>query len=151
MAKNQNYNQYASQQEAIRKAKGNPNKNIHHKKNNSNYGGGDYLAYKVAQKVNQQERVKLPTWMKIGLGVIFALLFVTLILRLTVYKDSVVMNSVSSLMLGITCGALFYVRRFKHTQKDGSMYKIISVLLAGMCLLYGAMGIIGLLSFAKII
>mgnify|MGYP003183648589 CR=1 FL=1 len=42
MAKNSykaNVNQYANQEEAIRKAKGNPNKNIHSKKKNSNYGG----------------------------------------------------------------------------------------------------------------
>ena len=42
MAKNNyrmNVNQYANQEDNIRKAKGNPNKNIHHKKKNSNYGG----------------------------------------------------------------------------------------------------------------
>lgn len=50
MAKNSykaNENQYANQEEAIRKAKGNPNKNIHSKKKNSNYGGyttGAYMA-----------------------------------------------------------------------------------------------------------
>ena len=54
MAKNSykaNVNQYANQEEAIRKAKGNPNKNIHSKKKNSNYGGyttGAYMAQKVA-------------------------------------------------------------------------------------------------------
>ena len=32
MAKKNNYDPYRSQQEAIRKAKGNPNKNQHHKK-----------------------------------------------------------------------------------------------------------------------
>ena len=55
MAKNSykaNVNQYANQEEAIRKAKGNPNKNIHSKKKNSNYGGyttGAYMAKKVAE------------------------------------------------------------------------------------------------------
>ena len=48
MAKNSTpYDPYRSQQEAIRKAKGDPNKNIHHKKNNSNYGGGDYQKEKA--------------------------------------------------------------------------------------------------------
>ena len=57
MAKNSykaNVNQYANQEEAIRKAKGNPNKNIHSKKKNSNYGGyttGAYMAQKVAEKM----------------------------------------------------------------------------------------------------
>ena len=42
MAKNKDYsqiNQYANRQEEIRKAKGNPNKNNHAKKKNSNYSG----------------------------------------------------------------------------------------------------------------
>lgn len=56
MAKNSykaNVNQYANQEEAIRKAKGNPNKNIHSKKKNSNYGGyttGAYMAQKVPRR-----------------------------------------------------------------------------------------------------
>lgn len=32
-------NQYANQEEARRKARGNPNKNVHQKKKNSNYAG----------------------------------------------------------------------------------------------------------------
>ena len=42
MAKNNykmNVNQYSNQAEQIRKAKGNPNKNIHAKKKHSNSGG----------------------------------------------------------------------------------------------------------------
>ena len=69
MAKKNNYDPYRSQQEAIRKAKGNPNKNQHHKKNNSNYGGRDYLKEKADIKASQKERerVKLPLWLKICL------------------------------------------------------------------------------------
>ena len=134
MAKNNyrmNVNQYANQEDNIRKAKGNPNKNIHHKKKNSNYGGytaGSYMAQRIMDKANQQERVKLPTWLKVWLGVLFAAVIVVLILRLTVYKDSILLNSLSSLLLGITCLSLFYIRRFKHTKKDSGLYKA--------CLLY---------------
>jgi len=116
MAKNSykaNVNQYANQEEAIRKAKGNPNKNIHSKKKNSNYGGyttGAYMAQKVAEKVNQQEKVKLPTWLNVTLIAEFAVVLVILILRLTAFKDSAVMTHLSSLTLGITCGTLFYIR-----------------------------------------
>ena len=90
MAKNNykmNVNQYANQEESIRKAKGNPNKNVHHKKKNSNYGGsatGAYMAQKVVEKVNKQERVKLPKWLNITLITLFAAIIITLILRLTV-------------------------------------------------------------------
>ena len=149
MAKNNTpYDPYRSQQEAIRKAKGNPNKNVHHKKNNSNYGGRDYLKEKAEQKTarTERERVQLPTWVKISLGVLFALLIASLILRLTVYKDSVVMNYVASLLLGLTCGALFYIRRFSNRKKESKLYSVVSFLLAALCVIYGGMGIIGLLT-----
>ena len=157
MAKNKaqvNVNHYANQEEAIRKAKGNPNKNVHHKKKNSNYGGytaGNYMAQKIIDKAAQQERVRLPTWLKIWLGVVFGALLVVLVLRLAVYKDSVLLNSLSSLLLGLACLSLFYIRRFKHTKKDSTLYKAITVLLTICGVLYTVMGAVGLLILAGIL
>ena len=113
-------NQYANQEEARRKARGNPNKNVHQKKKNSNYAGyaGNPVTQKIIEKANQQERVKLPTWLNIWLAVLFAAIIVVLILRLAVYKDSILLSSLSSLLLGIACLSLFYIRRFKHTKKE---------------------------------
>ena len=135
MAKNNyrmNVNQYANQEDNIRKAKGNPNKNI-------------------MDKANQQERVKLPTWLKVWLGVLFAAVIVVLILRLTVYKDSILLNSLSSLLLGITCLSLFYIRRFKHTKKDSGLYKAVTVILTLCGVIYTFMGVVGLLTLAGIL
>ena len=157
MAKNKaqvNVNHYANQEEAIRKAKGNPNKNVHHKKKNSNYGGytaGNYMAQKIMDKAAQQERVQLPTWLKIWLGVVFGALLVVLVLRLAVYKDSVLLNSLSSLLLGLACLSLFYIRRFKHTKNDSTLYKAITVLLTICGVLYTVMGAVGLLILAGIL
>ena len=157
MAKNNykmNVNQYANQEESIRKAKGNPNKNVHHKKKNSNYGGsatGAYMAQKVVEKVNKQERVKLPKWLNITLITLFAAIIITLILRLTVYKDSILLNSLSSLLLGITCLSLFYIRRFKHTKKDSGLYKAVTVILTLCGVIYTFMGAVGLLTLAGIL
>ena len=153
MAKNNyrsNVNQYANQEEAIRKAKGNPNKNIHAKKKNSNYGGyttGTYMAQKIVDKANQQERVKLPTWLNVTLGVEFGAVLLVLILRLTAFKDSSVMTHLSSLLLGVTCGTLFYIRKYKHTKKNSGLYTVITIVLVVMCLLYTTFGILGLLGF----
>lgn len=153
MAKNNyrsNVNQYANQEEAIRKAKGNPNKNIHAKKKNSNYGGyttGAYMAQKIVDKANQQERVKLPAWLNVTLGVEFGAVLLVLILRLTAFKDSSVMTHLSSLLLGVTCGTLFYIRKYKHTKKNSGLYTVITIVLVVMCLLYTTFGILGLLGF----
>ena len=149
MAKNKVYsqvNQYANREEEIRKAKGNPNKNNHSKKKNSNY-----VAQKLVERGKQQERVKLPMWLNITLIALFAAIAVTLILRFTVYKDSQLMNYISSLLLGITCLVLFYTRRFKHTKKDSTFYTLVTVLLTVMGIAYTAMGLIGILTMSGII
>ena len=153
MAKNSykaTVNQYANQEEAIRKAKGNPNKNIHSKKKNSNYGGyttGTYMAHKVAETVGKQERVKLPMWLNVTLGVEFAAVMAVLILRLTAFKESALMTHLSSVLLGVTCGTLFYIRKYKNTKKTGALYSIITIVLVVMCLLYTTFGLLGLLGF----
>ncbi len=153
MAKNSykaTVNQYANQEEAIRKAKGNPNKNIHSKKKNSNYGGyttGAYMAHKVAETVGKQERVKLPTWLNVTLGVEFAAVMAVLILRLTAFKESALMTHLSSVLLGVTCGTLFYIRKYKNTKKTGALYSIITIVLVVMCLLYTTFGLLGLLGY----
>ena len=153
MAKNSykaTVNQYANQEEAIRKAKGNPNKNIHSKKKNSNYGGyttGAYMAHKVAETVGKQERVKLPTWLNVTLGVEFAAVMAVLILRLTAFKESALMTHLSSVLLGVTCGTLFYIRKYKNTKKTGALYSIITIVLVVMCLLYTTFGLLGRLGF----
>ena len=153
MAKNSykaTVNQYANQEEALRKAKGNPNKNMHSKKKNSNYGGytpGAYMAHKVAETVGKQERVKLPTWLNVTLGVEFAAVMAVLILRLTAFKESALMTHLSSVLLGVTCGTLFYIRKYKNTKKTGALYSIITIVLVVMCLLYTTFGLLGLLGF----
>ena len=157
MAKNKiysNINPYPDREEEIRKAKGNPNKNNHSKKKNSNYGGytaGTYMAGKLAEKARQQERVKLPMWLNITLIALFAAIAVTLILRFTVYKDNLLVNYISSLLLGVTCLVLFYTRRFKHTKKNGTMYTVVTVLLTVMGVVYTGMGLIGILTMFGII
>ena len=157
MAKNKVYsqiNQYANREEEIRKAKGNPNKNNHAKKKNSNYGGysaGSYMTQKLVEKAKQQERVKLPLWLNITLIALFAAIGVTLVLRFTVYKDNQLMNYISSLLLGVTCLVLFYTRRFKHTQKNSAFYTIVTVLLTVMGVVYTGMGILGILTMFGII
>ena len=142
-------NQYANQEEARRKARGNPNKNVHQKKKNSNYAGyaGNPVTQKIIEKANQQERVKLPTWLNIWLAVLFAAIIGVLILRLAVYKDSILLSS----LLGIACLSLFYIRRFKHTKKESPVYKIITVVLTVCGVIYTFMGAVGLLSLAGIL
>ena len=109
------------------------------------------MAQKLVDKANQQERVKLPTWLKVYLGVVFAALLTVLMLRLTVDGDSVLLNSLSALLLGVACLSLFYIRRYKHTKKDSALYKIITVLLTVCGVVYTFMGVMGLLALTGIL
>ena len=149
---NQYYNQSPNQAEQIRKAKGNPNKNNHAKKKNSNYKGyqsngtGAYVANKISQKAAKREKVNLPTSVKVVLGVLFAAVVVTLILRMTAFKDNLWLTNISSLLLGVACLALFYVRKHYHQQKSGAGYGIITLILTIFGVLYTVIGAGGLLS-----
>lgn len=155
MAKNKIYgmtNQYANQAEQIRKAKGNPNKNIHSKKKNSNYGGynatgtGAYVANKLSQKAANREKVKLPTHIKAMLFVLFGAVIVTLILRLAVFPDNLWLTNIGSILLGVACLTLFYVRKNYHKKKEGAGYGIITLLLTIFGVLYTVIGVGGLLT-----
>ena len=108
---------------------------------------------KASQKAAQKdtEKVKLPLWLKITLGVLFGVLLAALILRMTVYKESLFMNYLTSLLLGLACAALFYTRRFRNSKKDGKLYSVITVLLAIMAVIYGGMGLLGLLTYFGIV
>lgn len=157
MAKNTQYtmtNHYANQDEQIRKAKGNPNKNNHSKKKNSNYGGynatgtGAYVANKISQKAANREKVQLPTPAKVMLFVLFGAVVVLLILRLAAFPESLLLTHISSLLLGIACLTLFYVRKHYHKKKSGSGYAMITLLLTIFGVLYTVIGAGGLLSMA---
>ena len=136
-------NEYTKRERSIQKAKGNPNKNKHQKKNGSNYQTSA-VTQAILDKAAKQERVKLPKWLSIALGVLFAAVLITLILRLAVFKTSLTLAYLTSLLLGVTCGTLFYTRRFFRKKKKGALYSIISVLLMVACLYYTTGGVLGL-------
>lgn len=147
-------NAYADKQEEIRKAKGNPNKNIHAKKKNSNYGGtytaGHYMADKITEKAKKRERVALPKGLKAAIAADVVVLVVVLILRMTVFQDNLAVNYATTLLLGLTCAGLFYIRKYYHKEKSG-LYKVIQVILCVFGVLYSVMGIMGLLNLLGIV
>lgn len=140
---------YARQERARQKAKGNPNKNVHQKKKNSNYQGA-VMAKMMADKLAKKEKVQLPTWLKITIGVMLVAVVVVLILRLAVFKESLFFSYLSSLLLGIICAVLFYTRKYFHKKKSDRMYSVVTIILAVMAIIYifsGAMGMLTLLGW----
>ncbi len=147
---NKNVNQlttgdYQKTQENIRKAKGNPNKNVHQKKNGSNYKG-----YTAAKKAAEAERIaqrsdqaKMPLWVALTMVAIFVILVVVLILMNFTFKDNAIFAQISSIVIGSCCGVLFYLRRF-NVRPDSKFQKILYTVLAVMAVVYIFMGGYGL-------
>ena len=147
MAKN-NYdpNNLDRRQAEIRKAKGNPNKNAHQKKNGSNYKG--YAAAKMeaeAAKVSKKhEKNKLPVWVIVTMAVIFIVLVAILVLMNTTMKDNLVFGQIATIIIGVCCGVLFYMRRYTKNP-DSKFQDVLYVVLAVMAVVMTFMGAYGLL------
>lgn len=147
MAKN-NYdpNNLDRRQAEIRKAKGNPNKNVHQKKNGSNYKG--YAAAKQeaeAAKISKKhEKSKLPVWVTVTMIVIFIVLVAILVLMNTTMKDNLVFGQIATIIIGVCCGVLFYMRRYTKNP-DSKFQDVLYVVLAVMAVVMTFMGAYGLL------
>ena len=146
MAKNNNGPaSYEQQQAAIRKAKGNPNKNVHQKKNGSNYKG--YAAAKQEAEAARQSAARpksqLPTWVTVTMIVIFVILAAILVLMNTVMKDNLIFGQAATIVIGLSCGMLFYMRR--DAKRQGSKFQDgLYILLAVMSVVLTFMGAFGL-------
>ena len=132
-----------------RKAIGNPNKNVHHKKNGSNYQKD--TGSMVRSTSARQEPEKMSTTMKVLIGVVFVVLVAALVLRSTVWKDNVVAGAWMMVLVGAVCGLMYYVRkRYPGKRKvGGTMDTVISALLILFCVVYVGMGAMALVAMNK--
>ena len=152
MAKKEPYdmtNSYARMERDKRKAIGNPNKNVHHKKNGSNYQKD--TGSMVRSTSARQEPEKMSTTMKVLIGVVFVVLVAALVLRSTVWKDNVVAGAWMMVLVGAVCGLMYYVRkRYPGKRKvGGTMDTVISALLILFCVVYVGMGAMALVAMNK--
>ena len=132
-----------------RKAIGNPNKNVHHKKNGSNYQKD--TGSMVRSTSARQEPEKMSTTVKVLIGVVFVVLVAALVLRSTVWKDNVVAGAWMMVLVGAVCGLMYYVRkRYPGKRKvGGTMDTVISALLILFCVVYVGMGAMALVAMNK--
>ena len=149
MAKNKSQrvaatNDYEQIQRHIQKAKGNPNKNVHQKKNGSDYKTDEREA---AKRAASQPKKKTPLWLKIAIGAGFVALLVLVILINTSMKGNPVIVSTTALVTGITCLLVYYSRRYLDRPVTTG-YRIISIILVILGIVYGLMGLYGLFNLA---
>ncbi|MBE6989654.1 MAG: hypothetical protein E7426_02775 [Ruminococcaceae bacterium] len=136
-------NDYDQRLENIRKAKGNPNKNVHRKKNGSNYGGVANAPAADRRAAAKQEEKMSPT-VKASLYAMLALLLVVMVLQAFVFRNNYIMTQASTMVIGLICLFLAYINRYQR-KKTGTFQTVMTVVLAGLGLLYALAGLLGLL------
>ena len=147
--KGYNPGDFSQQQENIRKAKGNPNKNIHHKKNGSNYGGGDYVAKKQAERKEHFERKResifdMNKTQRIVFIVLLVLAVAGVILSNNVFKGTDTAKYLPSVSMGLPCCFLAYVG-FSNRFKSRTPFQTVLLVILAFCGLYALVGLLGLL------
>ena len=156
MAKNVGYDptDYAGQQEKIRKAKGNPNKNVHAKKNGSNYRGAMAVEQKkkseAASDGKRRPLVDVPKPVKTVLLVLAAVIILLLILWQAVFKDSQLLFYAISFLVGVACCiyAYFSYQAARDQKARNTVHMVVLVIVGVLGVVYlfvGARGVLTLL------
>ena len=78
---------------------------------------------------------------------LFGILVAALILRLAVpsLQDNPLLNNLTTLLLGISCGALYFIRKDYPAPKASKLDGVVNAVLIVFALFYGVMGVWGLI------
>lgn len=123
-------------------------KNNHGKRTRKN---SDYKTAATAARQAQSQAPQKAPWpakVKITLAILFGILVVCLVLRLAVpaLKGNHWMDSATTLLLGISCGALYFIRKDYPSPKTSKLDGVVNAVLIVFALFYGVMGVWGLIS-----
>lgn len=128
-------------------AKGNHGKRT---RKNSDYKTAATAARDAAPKQNSTRRNPWPLGVKILLGVLLGILIACLILRFTALKDDLVLSYITTLMLGLCSGTLYFIRRKYPSPRSGKLDGVFNAILIVFALIYCFMGAWGLLELLNI-
>ena len=109
----------------------------------------DYQTAATAARQAQEQAARKAPWptkVKVALGVMFGLLVAFLIVRLAVpsLQDNQILNGVTTLLLALSCGMLYLIRKDYPSPKPSKMDGVVNAVLIVFALVYGLMGIWGL-------
>lgn len=87
-----------------------------------------------------------PTKVKVAMGVMFGVLVACLVVRLAVpsLQNNEILNGVTTLLLALSCGMLYLIRKDYPSPKPSKMDGVINAVLLVFALVYGLFGIWGL-------
>ena len=142
--KDENPSMYVNAAEQKRKAIGNPNKNVHAKRNGSNYKGTQSArnaAEKMADLNQPKKRQKMAPQVRISMWIMVLIAVAGIVLENTVFRGNEPANGIMMILLGIACGVVYYTRRTTSGSKESSgIDKVLDVVLILICVFYIFLG-----------
>ena len=114
---------------------------------NSDYQTAATAARQAQAQSQAARKAPWPTKVKVTLGILFGILVAALILRLAVpsLQDNPLLNNLTTLLLGISCGALYFIRKDYPAPKASKLDGVVNAVLIVFALFYGVMGVWGLI------
>jgi len=114
---------------------------------NSDYQTAATAARQAQEQSQAARKAPWPTKVKVALGVMFGLLVAFLIVRLAVpsLQDNQILNGVTTLLLALSCGMLYLIRKDYPSPKPSKMDGVVNAVLIVFALVYGLLGVWGLL------
>ena len=101
----------------------------------------------AATAARQAQAQSQATKVKVTLGIMFGVLVACLVVRLAVpsLQENQILNSATTLLLGLSCGALYLIRKDYPAPKPSKLDGVVNAVLIVFALVYGLLGVWGLL------
>lgn len=114
---------------------------------NSDYQTAATAARQAQAQSQAARKAPWPTKVKVTLGIMFGVLVACLVVRLAVpsLQDNPLLNNLTTLLLGISCGALYFIRKDYPAPKASKLDGVVNAVLIVFALFYGVMGVWGLI------
>lgn len=93
------------------------------------------------------QKAPWPTKVKVTLGIMFGVLVACLVVRLAVpsLQENQILNSATTLLLGLSCGALYLIRKDYPAPKPSKLDGVVNAVLIVFALVYGLLGVWGVI------
>ena len=110
----------------------------------------DYQTAATAARQAQSQapqKAAWPTKVKVTLGIMFGVLVACLVVRLAVpsLQENQILNSATTLLLGLSCGALYLIRKDYPAPKPSKLDGVVNAVLIVFALVYGLLGVWGVI------
>ena len=114
---------------------------------NSDYQTAATAARQAQAQSQAARKAPWPTKVKVTLGIMFGVLVACLVVRLAVpsLQENQILNSATTLLLGLSCGALNLIRKDSPAPKPSKLDGVVNAVLIVFALVYGLLGVWGLL------